>query len=504
MKAGAESFRFLFLAASVGILFWSVLGGYTRDYTYRNIRARLSRGQILQARTFFRAMFLLIFIFSVLITAGIVLFAAELSGVLFGSSSFSLLFYVCAPVLFFLTISDLFAGLFLGEGIGIPILITEAVSIVIFGLGSFLSRPLFSDMGLSVGMLLKNSDMQVAYECMGIMLAALLASFIRFVLYLIFYFLVGKDTLTDVLENAPLLHVPVFMGQIATQAYPETFLHMNVILPFVLYPVLSLLVLNPGSDHTYIGYLAGFNYPLLLILYEITRISCIGRINELAHLKKLDDFKKFKNALVALYQGHLFIIFPICAYIFAAAQILCQVLGSEDAAAIMLLRYGAVSMSLFSLFWLTRKTMRLWKVGKSVCFMEMFAHAISILFLLFVPAAGLGEAGKVMVAILLDQILLLCIDQLLIRRKIKLHPDLVEDWIKPMLCALISAFVVFVLISAFGSAFSVLILFVVTAVLYFVIFMALLLALRCIHPAMARFLPGSAFWLKLAEVFHLS
>ncbi|MCR5032673.1 MAG: hypothetical protein K6A92_07415 [Lachnospiraceae bacterium] len=503
IRCGANSFRFLFLSLCVCAFFWILLGGYTRDYTYRNIRARLIRNQSQQAQTFFRAMCLLSGLLSLAVSVLLVLFSDRISVLFFGTASYRLLFVAASPILVFLSLSDLFHGLFLGEGIGIPVLVVEPVSIAVFGLCALLSENFFDQAGASVGMLLQNSDMEVAYECLGILLSADLATGIRLLFYVIFYFWVGKASMEDSLYPARLSAVPAFMVQILRQIYSEMLLHVGAIMPFVLFPACSVLF-QMTQDHTWLGYYTGMVFPLLLILGFLTKVLCTGHLNEIAHLKKLDDFKKFKNAVGGLFQGHLITILPIPAFLFAAATPLCGVLGIVSNEAVTILRFGCVSMALFSLLWITRKTLRLWKIGHGLGFGELVVLILCTMLLIFVPLGSLDAMGKVMLLLILDQVLLLGMELFRIRMRVKLHMDLVEDWIKPVLCAFISAFVIFILISAFGAMFAPLVTFAFTAVVYFLVFVALLLALRCLHASTARYLPGSAFWQILTRIFHLS
>ncbi len=502
-KEGADCFRFLFLSLCSAGVFWCFLSGYTKDYTYRNIRARINRNQRAQAQTFFRAMLLLECLALLCVSGVLYVFATPLSTLLFGSVSYWLLILMSIPVLIFLTVSNLFVGLFLGEGVGAPILITEAVSILVFVICVFISQPLFEKSGFSVSMLLRNSDMEVAYAALGILLSMAVATFVRCFIYVIFYNLFGKQFLEDPIDNGSYRNVPLFMSQIVKQIFSEMILHVNVSLPFILLPVLCVAFGFSATGGSWMGYLSGLTLPLMMILFYINKMLCNGHLNEIAHIRKLDDFKKFKASLAGLYQGILITVLPVCAYVFAAADLICKNLGYTDDNGALVLRFGSVQMILFIFIWVSRKIMRMWKIPKAVALLEIPSVIAGILFLIVLRIPAFSGLVKTMTAMILIQFLILLIESLVIHRRVKLHTDLVDDWIKPALCAFIAAFVIFVMISAFGNVFAPLIALVATAVFYAGIFVALVLALRCIHISTARYLPGSRFWMKLAEVFHL-
>lgn len=474
------------------------------------IRYRVKRAQYKSARKVFGAAFRLSFIASVIFAVIVAAASGLIADTLVLEPMSRKAVLAVSPVIILAALVNVFRGYFNGNGFGVlgaHSQYIEKIAMVIF---SVIGGRFMYDYGLKVSALLKNDMAAYAYGALGAVMGMLLAELITLI-YLLVIFIIYSGTWKKQLAQDGARRVEgdgEISGLILGNAFPIAVIavicnsFMLIDQRFFNYCMnrLELGAQRTGIWGAYYGKFA----VLIGIGSALVCLALCGFIGKIVGAYDKEEYRMMKDRMDSSVKTLCVIAIPIAVFMAVMAQALVNGLyKGENELAISLVRRGSVIIFLYGAAYLFGQLMLKMHMTKEFLISLVISYVLHVAALFLMERVLLMGAAGILYStlILIGLLAVLCF--VFTVKRLKYRQELIYSVLLPALAACIVGLIIMLinklLLPAVGSLPTVLI----TAVIGFVLYILLLMALRVLNEGELSVLPFGNLWIKLGRTIGL-
>lgn len=474
------------------------------------IRYRVKRAQYKSARKVFNVALRLSFIASVVFAVVVAAASGLIADTLVLEPMSKKAVLAVAPVIILAALVNVFRGYFNGNGfgvLGVHSQYVEKISIVIFSLAG--GRVMY-DYGLKVSALLKNDMAAYAYGALGAVMGMILAELITLI-YLLVIFIIYSGTWKKQLAQDGTRRVESdgeISGLILGNAFPTAVIavicnsFMLIDQRFFNYCMnrMELGAQRPGIWGAYYGKFAVFTG----IGASLVCLALCGFVGKIASAYDKEEYRMMKDRISSAVKTLCVVAIPIAVFIAVMAQALVNGLyKGENELAISMVRLGSVIIFLYGAAYLFGQLMLKVHMGKEFLISLVISYILHIAALFLMERVLLMGAAGILYSTIIFIGLLAVLCYLFTVKRLKHRQELIYSVLLPALAACIVGLIVMLinklLLPAVGNLPTVLI----TAVIGFVLYILLLMALRVLNEGELSVMPFGSLWIKLGRAVGL-
>lgn len=474
------------------------------------IRYRVKRAQYKSARKVFGTAFRLSFIASVVFAVVVAAASGLIVDTLVLEPMSKKAVLAVSPVIILAALVNVFRGYYNGNGYGVlgaHSQYIEKIAMVIF---SIIGGRFMYDYGLKVSALLKNDMAAYAYGALGAVLGMMLAEFITLI-YLLVIFIIYSGTWKKQIEQDGARRVEgdgEISRLILVNAFPIAVIavicnsFMLIDQRFFNYCMnrMELGAQRAGIWGAYYGKFAAVTG----IGAAFVCLTLYGFIGKIGSAYDKEEYRMMKDRMGSAVKTLCVVAIPIVVFMTVMAQALVNGLyKGENELAISLVRCGSVIIFLYGAAYLFGQLMLKVHMGKEflISLVISFVLHIAVLFLmervLLMGAAGILYSTIVFIGLLAVLCFVFTI------KRLKYRQEFIYSVMLPALAACIVGLIVMLLnkllLPVVGNLPTVLI----TAVIGFVLYILILMALRVLNEGELSKLPFGNLWIKFGRTLGL-
>lgn len=474
------------------------------------IRYRVKRAQYKSARKVFNVALRLSLVASAVLAVVVAAASGLIADTLVLEPMSKKAVLAVSPVIILAALVNVFRGYFNGNGygvLGVHSQYIEKIAMVIF---SVIGGRLMYDYGLKVSALLKNDMAAYAYGALGAVMGMILAELITLI-YLLVIFIIYSGTWKKQLAQDGTRRVESdgeISGLIFGSAFPTAVIavicnsFMLVDQRFFNYCMnrMELGAQRAGIWGAYYGKFA----VLTGIGAALVCLALCGFIGKIGSAYDKEEYRMMKDRMGSAVKTLCVIAIPIAVFMAVMAQALVNGLyKGENELTISMVRRGSVIIFLYGAAYLFGQLMLKVHMAKEFLISLVISYVLHIGALFLMERVLLLGTAGVLYSTLIFIGLLAVLCFVFTVKRLKYRQELIYSVLLPILAACIVGLIVMLinklLLPAVGNLLTVLI----TAVIGFVIYILLLMALRVLNEGELSVLPFGSLWIKIGRTVGL-